>query len=125
MKRKTLPLDQVFGRKFAHLVPQIQNKLGSFFTGPLQYCNVNFTHSPVAPHFDHAGFAGTNDFTGAGASIATMWLQGPAVFILLQELPHRCTGRFTVLLFCTLESQDLWALTENTRFLTNHSVHPL
>ena len=123
MKRKTLPLDQVFGRKFA-LVPQIQNELGSCFAGPLQYCNVNFTHSPIAPHFDRAGFAGTNDFTGAGASIATMRLQGPAVFILLQELPHRCKGRFPIVLFFTLESQDLWALTGNARFLTNHGVYP-
>ena len=124
MKKRMLQYDSVFCRQFQFIVPQVQESLGAAFAGPLQYFNVNFTHSPVAPHFDRAGFAGSNDFTGPGSSIATLRLQGPDVFVVLQEAPSVCKGRFPVIVYFTLKSLDLWALSGNSRFLTNHGVYP-
>ena len=126
MKKKMLDYDYVFCRLLRLIVPQIQECLGAAFAGPGQFLNFNvkFTHSPIAPQFDRTGFAGTNDFTGVGASIATLWLQGPDVFVALQEAPALCKGRFPVIVYFTLSSLDLWVLSGNSRFLTNHGVNP-
>ena len=48
MKKRMLQYDSVFCRQFQFIVPQVQESLGTAFAGPLQYFNVNFTHSPVA-----------------------------------------------------------------------------
>ena len=75
MKKRMLQYDSVFCRQFQFIVPQVQESLGAAFAEPLQYFNVNFMHSPVALHFDRAGFAGSNDFTGDSSSIATLRLR--------------------------------------------------
>ena len=125
MQRRTLAAQAVFGYKWKALPDLVQQFLGSGFEGNKQYFNLNFTHSPVSPHFDKAGFAGTNDFSGAGRSIATMRLEGGPVHIILQELPSRAQNRFPVAIYFTADNFETWGLTGNARFLTNHGVYPL
>ena len=43
-------------------------------TGPEHWHNLNHTHSPISSHFDRVGFAGCNDFVGAGEDVVIMIL---------------------------------------------------
>ena len=108
MQRRTLTAHAVFGYKWKDLPYLVQQFLGSGFEGNKQYFNLNFTHSPVSPHFDKAGFAGTNDFSGAGRSIATMRLEGGPVHIILQELPSQAQNRFPVAIYFTTDNFEAW-----------------
>ena len=130
MRNKTVPAAQIFDvfsgphRKFGHLVPMLQNRLGTAFQGTPLYHNINFTHSPVPRHLDRCGFAGSNDFTGAGAAICTLRLQGDPVFIVIQEVSTRCLGRFPLTTFFTVTNHDSWDISGPSRFFTDHGVYP-
>ena len=130
MRNKTVPAAQIFDvvsgphGKFGHLVPMLQNRLGTAFQGTPLYHNINFTHSPVPRHLDRCGFAGSNDFTGAGAAICTLRLQGDPVFIVIQEVSTRCLGRFPLTTFFTVTNHDSWDISGPSRFFTDHGVYP-
>ena len=129
MKSKTVPQAHIFDDvsapgKFGHLVAMLQNRLGTAFQGTTFYHSINFTHSPVSRHLDRCGFAGSNDFTGAGAAICNLRLQGEPVFIVIQEVSTRCQNRYPLTVFFTVASHDSWDISGPSRFLTDHGVYP-
>ena len=77
MKERTINMmicencDHGNGGNFKTIVPLTRDIF--HFTGAqhAQCLNLNHTHSPVATHFDRAGFCGCSDFTGAGMDIVT------------------------------------------------------
>ena len=124
MQCRSLCPQLVFGDKFQSFPELMQHSFGDGFEGKQQYFNINLTHNPVNRHMDKAGFAGTDDFTGAGRSICTMRLDGPPCIIVLQELASRTPRRFPVTLLFHNDTFEMWGLTGTSHYLTDHGVYP-
>ena len=78
------------------LVESVRQLFG--YSGAEQYHTLNFMHIGLPLHFDRAGPASAGLFSGPGHSICTLRLDGPDVYIFVQEHPSiaLAIGRFPV-----------------------------
>ena len=92
--------------------------------GDEQFHTLNMTHSGISLHFDCAGAAADGFFSGPGRSICTVRLDGPDVYIFVQEHPGYCIphNRFPCCIYWKMKTNDLWGLVDMSRYLTNHAV---
>ena len=95
--------------------------------GPEHWHNLNHTHSPISSHFDRVGFAGCNDFVGAGEDVVIMilsWDGNITIFVQEDVSVSSAQNRFSVCVYFTMKRGDTWSFSSNAQSLTNHGVFP-
>ena len=90
--------------KLQHMVALVRDVF--HITGPEHWHNLNHTHSPISSHFDRVGFAGCNDFVGAGEDVVIMilsWDGNITIFVQEDVSVSSAQNRFSVCVYFTMK----------------------
>lgn len=85
MERRNSQRGLVFQVKWKYLPSLLQDRLGNGFERREQYFEVKFVHNPIDRHTEKSGFAGRNEFFGAGRGIGHMNLEGSSNIVFIQD----------------------------------------